>query len=90
MEKMGIFYDYSLRWYWGETEKPETTMDNQVFIRDDNLGSVEINYLHDDWSFSPFHVFSKLVLDIKTRLVTVEPKTKWMRNSDSASKGIPF
>ena len=33
------------------------------------------------------YVFSKSVLDIRTRLVTtVEPETKWMPNSDSASK----
>ena len=35
-------------------------------------------------------VFSKSVLDIKTRLVvTVELGTKWMQNSDSASKFTP-
>ena len=34
--------------------------------------------------------FSKSVLDIKTRyVVTVEPRTKWMPNSDSALKLIP-
>ena len=36
------------------------------------------------------YVFSKSVLDIRTRLVvTVEPETKWMPNSDSASKRMP-
>ena len=35
-------------------------------------------------------VFSKSVLDIKTRLVvTVELGTKWMQNSDSALKLMP-
>ena len=35
-------------------------------------------------------VFSKSVLDIKTRLVvTVELGTKWMPNSDSASNFMP-
>ena len=35
-------------------------------------------------------LFSKSVLDIRTRLViTVEPETKWMPNSDSASKRMP-
>ena len=34
--------------------------------------------------------FSKLVLDIKTRLVvTVKPETKWMPNSDYALKLMP-
>ena len=34
--------------------------------------------------------FSKSVLDIRTRLVvTIEPETKWMPNSDSASKLMP-
>ena len=37
--------------------------------------------------FILIHLFSKSVLDIRTRLVvTVEPETKWMPNSDSASK----
>ena len=36
------------------------------------------------------HVFSKLVLDIRTRLVvTVKHETKWMPNSDSALKLVP-
>ena len=40
---------------------------------------VELNY-----------IFSKSVLDIRTRLmVTVEPETKWIPNSDSASKHMP-
>ena len=35
-------------------------------------------------------LFSKSVLDIRTRLVvTVESETKWMPNSDSASKLMP-
>ena len=35
-------------------------------------------------------LFSKSVLDIRTRLVvTVEPETKLMPNSDSASKPMP-
>ena len=35
-------------------------------------------------------VFSKSVLNIRTRLVvTVEPEAKWMPNSDSASKLMP-
>ena len=35
-------------------------------------------------------LFSKSVLDIRTRLVvTVEPETKWMPTSDSASKLVP-
>ena len=35
-------------------------------------------------------VFSKSVLDIRTRLlVTVEPETKWMPNLDSALKLMP-
>ena len=34
-------------------------------------------------------LFSKSILDIRTRLVvTIEPETKWMPNSDSASKRI--
>ena len=37
-----------------------------------------------------FGIFSKSVLDIKTRLVvTVELGTKWMPNSDSASNFMP-
>ena len=36
------------------------------------------------------YLLSKSVLDIKTRLVvTVEPETKWMPNSDYASKLMP-
>ena len=36
------------------------------------------------------HLFSKSVLDIKTRLVvTVDHRTKWMPNSDSASTFMP-
>ena len=35
-------------------------------------------------------LFSKSVLDIRTQLVvTVEPETKWMPNSDSASILMP-
>ena len=35
-------------------------------------------------------VFSKSVLDVRTRLmVTVKPETKWMPNSDSALKLVP-
>ena len=35
-------------------------------------------------------LFSKSVLDIRTRLVvTVKPETKWMPNSDSALKLVP-
>ena len=35
-------------------------------------------------------LFLKSVLDIRTRLViTVEPETKWMPNSNSASKFMP-
>ena len=35
-------------------------------------------------------IFSKSVLDIRMRfVVTVEPETKWMPNSDSASKLMP-
>ena len=48
------------------------------------------------WKWTKFRrwwrwfVFSKSVLDIRTRLVvTVEPETKWMPNSDSASKLMP-
>ena len=42
-----------------------------------------------DCSFLSFQ-FSKWILDIRTRLVvTVEPKTQWMPNSDSASKLMP-
>ena len=36
------------------------------------------------------NVFSKSVLNIRTRLVvTVKPETKWMPNSDSALKLVP-
>ena len=41
-----------------------------------------------EWLISP--LFSKSVLDIRTRLVvTAEPETKWMPNSDSTSKRMP-
>ena len=58
------------------------------------LGSIQginarakFDFLMKELNKSIVSKFSKSVLDIRTRLVvTVEPETKWMPNSDSTSK----
>ena len=52
-----------------------------------------VHLFHQFYKYTPLTVrdiFSKSVLDIRTRLVaTVKPETKWMPNSDSALKLVP-
>ena len=58
----------------------------EVFVRISSL----ILYKPGRPTFVIFLLFSKSVLDIRTRIVvTVKPETKWMPNSDSALKLVP-
>ena len=54
------------------------------------LKHLTVKFADESVEYTIKGIFSKSVLDIRTRLVvTVKPETKWMPNSDSALKLVP-
>ena len=77
------------------TTRNNTTVSNIIlFVGDNVISQVLVSAVALVASFitcvRPYVLFSKSMLNIRTRLVvTVESETKWMPNSDSASKRMP-